>query len=82
MSHDSNASLSLSSTQLRTAPLSNATLESAFQELLRTEASPVERDFLLSHPWLYTYALLCFVRGWDRAIGHYDKILNKLVVDD
>lgn len=60
-------------------PLSNAELELSFQEILEKEASDIERSHLAVHPWLYTYALLCFVRGCDWANGRYVKAINRVL---
>lgn len=65
-----------------TLPLSNTTLEIAFNNLLLREASPIEREFLHTHPELYTYAFLCFVRGCDWANERYLEEVNKMLAGD
>lgn len=58
-------------------PISNAELELAFREVMAREAPAIELEFLETHPELFTWGLLCFVRGCDWTNAHYVNVIDR-----
>lgn len=59
-------------------PVSNAELEAAYRAVLENEAPARELEYLNTHPELFNWGFLNFVRGCDWTNGRYVNVIDRV----